>query len=77
MPLLWKIQTPNQLNRPWAVEPTLNTLTNPNCGQSVAHLSGTSSLVYSELSQSYESAARPVRYSYLVAFVILEKGIND
>ena len=70
------IQTPNQFKRPWAVEPT-NTLTYPNWGRSVAHLSCTVSLVYPEVSQSYESAARLVRYSYLVAFVILEKGNKD
>jgi hypothetical protein len=75
--ILGEIQTPNQLNRPWAVETTLNTLTYPNWGRSVAHLSCTFSLVYPELSQSYESAARLVWYSYLVAFVILEKGDKD
>jgi hypothetical protein len=72
-----EIRTSNHLNRPWAVEPNLNTLTNPNWGQSVAHLFCTLSLVYSELSQSYESAARLVRYTYLAAFVILEKGNKD
>jgi hypothetical protein len=74
--ILREIQAPYQLNRLWVVEPTLNALTNQNWGKSVAHLPCTVSLVYSEISQSYESVARLLRHGYLVVFVILEK-INE